>query len=74
MPTISPSGRAARRSQDSRDYDDRFMLQLDLAAREKLQALADHCAISQAAVTRQLTAQAQPKAFPEGWQRAVAER
>jgi predicted transcriptional regulator len=50
------------------------MLQLDSAAREKLQALADHFAISQAAVMRQLIAQAQPKAFPEGWQRAVAER
>jgi hypothetical protein len=46
VPRISPSGRAARRSHDSRDYGDRLLLQLDSAAREKLQALADHFATS----------------------------
>jgi hypothetical protein len=46
VPMISLSGRAARRSHDSRDYGDCLLLQLDSAAREKLQAPADHFATS----------------------------
>jgi hypothetical protein len=73
-PTIDPAGRAVRRSHDSRDDDERFMLRLNRLASRKLQALAEHFATSRAEIIRQLIAQASPEDVPESWQMAVEER
>jgi hypothetical protein len=73
VPTIDPAGGAVRRSHDSRDDGERFMLRLDRPASHKLQALAEHFATSRAEIIRQVIAQASPQDFPESWQMAVEE-
>jgi predicted transcriptional regulator len=73
VPAIDRAGRAARRSHDSRDYDERFMLRRDRRSSRKLQALAEHFTTSRAEIIRQLIAQASPETFPESWRLAAEE-
>jgi hypothetical protein len=74
VPTIDRAGRAARRSHDSRDDGERFMLRLDRPASRKLQALTEYFATSRAAIIRRLIAQASRKDFPQSWHLTVRER
>ena len=62
-----------RRSHNSRDYDERFILQLDRPSSRQLQQLAQQFETSRAPIIRQLIAQASPEDFPESWRLAVNE-
>ncbi len=61
------------RSHDSRYFGRRFMLRLDDASWDKLDALAQHFDRSAADIIRQLIAQAKPRDFPKSWQLRVEE-
>ncbi len=74
VPTTHPSGRRARRSDDSRDYDQRLLIRPDAASRTKRQQPAEVFRTSRAEIIRQLIAQTTPGDFPQRWQLAVAER
>ena len=59
------------RSHDSRYYGKRFMLRLDTATWERLEALSRHFSMSIAEVVRQLVAQTEIEDVPPTWPVAV---
>ena len=63
-----------QRSHDSRYYGKRFMLRLDVLARERLEAMARDFDASHAEIIRQLIVQATVEDFPPSWHLAVGER
>ena len=76
LTAFPPSWQAARveeRSHDSRRYDTRFMLRLDVPSAVKLQHLVTQFKASKADVIRQLIRHATPEEFPTSWHLRAAE-
>jgi predicted transcriptional regulator len=74
LPAQWQTGEAALRSHDSRYYGKRYMMRLDDATWDKLEALSKRFGKSIAEVIRELVAHAEVEDFPPSWQKVVDPR